>query len=222
MNYECGYCHRFFTRESAFMKHECTQMRRSTEIQTPLGQAAYSLYGKWMRSHNRVVPTIQTFATSKYYNTFIKIANFIKRVNLVDVDTFVRLMKDKQIQPCLWTDDRTYVLFVEYMDRHVDPMTRVEIMLTEMQDLAEEFNCDISTVFDHMTPNDCIELLRSRAFTPWVLPHMKQFKRMFKKADPEHRQMLETFIRPAYWQLQYSRHPEIVTAVLNITTALEL
>lgn len=222
MNYQCGYCHRYFSRETAFMKHECKAMKRSSEIQTPLGQAAYSLYGKWMRSYNRNVPTIQVFSTSKYYSTFVKIAEFVKGVKLVDVDAFVRLMKDKEIQPSLWTDDRSYVMFIEYMDRHVDPMTRVEITVTELQDMAEELSCDISEVMDHMTPYECIELLRSRVLTPWILPHMDQFKRLFLRSGPEQRQLLETLIRPAYWQLQFSRNPGIVTAITEVARSLNL
>ncbi len=222
MNYQCGYCHRFFTRETAFMKHECKAMKRSQEIQTPLGQAAYSLYGKWMRSYNRTVPTIQVFSTSKYYSTFVKIAEFVKKVSMVDIDSFVRVMRDKDIQPSLWLDDRSYVLYLEYMDRHVDPMTRVEITVTELQDLAEELSCDISEVMDFMTPSDCIEMLRSRVLTPWVLPHMDQFKRLFKRSGPEQRQLLETLIRPAYWQLQFARHPDVVKAVTNVARALNL
>lgn len=197
-------------------------MLRSQEIQTPIGQAAYSVYGKWMRSNNRTVPTIQVFSTSKYYTTFIKIANFIKQTHIIDVDSYVRVMHSKQMPPNLWIDDRSYVLFLEYMDRNVDPMTRVEITVMELQDLAEELQCDISEVMDLITPSDCIEMLRCRALTPWILPHMKQFKRLYKRSGQEQREILASLIRPAYWQVQFDRHPDIVKAVVNVASSLNL
>lgn len=222
MNFECGYCHRTFVRENAFMKHRCKTMIRAEEIVTPQGQTAYNYYAKWMHSYKRKVPTIQVFTTSRYYTTFFKFADFAKRMDLMNIDTFIRYMKIKDIQPSLWMHDRTYVLYLEYVDNHISPMDRVSYMLNELQDYAEEFGCDISEVLDNMTPNECMDEIRKRVFTPWLLSHMTQFKRMVLRCSSEERKIMEDLIRPPYWKLQFNKQPESVEVIKTIAKEFKL
>ena len=63
-NFECKICHTNFIRESAFMKHRCKQMIRVDELKTSIGQAAYGLYGKWMKVYNRLVKEINRYMTT--------------------------------------------------------------------------------------------------------------------------------------------------------------
>ena len=54
------------------MKHECTGMVRSREIQTVIGQQAYCLYKFWLEKQRKSAPLIDTFCTSSFYTSFIK------------------------------------------------------------------------------------------------------------------------------------------------------
>ena len=73
-DFVCTFCGKHYQRETAYMKHECKQMKRDAQIKTPIGQAAYSYYSKWMRAHRKMIPAIENFMTSKYYTSFIKFA----------------------------------------------------------------------------------------------------------------------------------------------------
>jgi len=222
MNFECGYCHRQFTREGAFMKHECKTMIRAREIHTIPGQMAYGFYVKWMKAMDRKCPTIQVFSTSKYYTTFMKFAKFVTTVNLVDVDLYITTMTEKQLQPSTWTLNAAYVYYLEYLDKAVDPMDRVEYMIKELHDLAEDKSCEMSVVLDNMTPNECLDLIRSRTFTGWLLLNMRQFRTLVKRCNSEQKTLFESVMRPAYWHGMFKQRPDIVKAVQQIVKTFDL
>lgn len=221
-NFECGYCHREFVREGAFLKHECTQMKRAKEIQTPLGQAAYSYYGKWMRSYRRQVPTIQVFMTSKYYNTFINFTKHTHKVNMADVDIFIRLMKTKDIAPGLWTKDAAYSLYLAHLDRTVDPMEMAQITIDELWDYAEDKRISVSKVFSVMEIHECMDMIRQRKLTPWILLKCSSFGDLIRRATPEQCTLIEDLIRPMYWKYRFDKNPEVVQQMSRIVEAMEL
>jgi hypothetical protein len=204
------------------MKHECKQMKRAKEIQTPLGQAAYSYYSKWMRSYNRRAPTIQVFSTSKYYATFITITKHFQKVQLADVDIFIRLMRTKDIAPNLWTKDAAYSLYLAHLDRTADPMDMAQITIDELWDLSEERGCEITGVFGVMEIHECMELIRKRKLTPWILLRCSTFGNLMRRASQEERKLLEELIRPAYWKYRFDKSPETVTQMTRIVQAMGL
>lgn len=221
-NFECAYCKTGYVRESAFMKHECKQMLRAKEIQTPVGQSAYSIYCKWMRSYNRNAPNIQVFLTSKYYTNFIKISKYFVKVNIVDIDMFIRLMKMKELGPNLWLRDDVYSLYLDFVDRLSDPYDMVKLSINELMDISEEYSCDVSDVFSHVSTSEILDLIRQRRLSPWLLLRSAKFKQLLIQSTTEETSIFENLIKPAYWSYKFKQHPEVLTAVKMCVSELGL
>ena len=222
-NYQCKFCHTRFVHEDRFMKHHCKQMKRDEEFRSVLGQQAWAFYQNWMKAHRRMVPAAKSFIHSKYFNSFLRFATFSNKVHLPDTSAFIWLMKDKDILPTIWTNDQVYSMYLEFMDRKVAPKRHAEITINTLFDLADEHDCEVSEIFDHLTPNEVIMLLRSRRISPWLLLKSDKFKDFFMKAtSQEERIIMETIIRPPYWTKKFAANPDAINAMLLYVAELKL
>ncbi len=221
--FECKFCGHRFKLEGRFMKHHCKAMIRDEQIKTPLGQAAWSYYQKWMKSHRRTVPSIETFVTSKYYTTFIKFAQFVPKVGLPDIDTFIWYMKEKNMPPSIWINDKIYASYIEFVDKKSDPTKQAKQTIEHLFKIADEYQVDVADVFEVLDPNDVILLLHRRQLSPWILIHSPKFKQfLINKTNDDQRIIMETIIRPNYWAEKKAKHPEIVAQMKKYVSELDL
>lgn len=195
--------------ETRYIAHECKQMKRLKEFQSPTGQAAWHYYQLWMRKQRRVVHKSSSFLDSKFFRTFINFAGFVKRVDLPAVEKFIWLMVEKKYPPTLWSSDDAYVLFLEFLDHKTTPEEQFTLSLQTLFKQATTADVDIKDVFDVIHPNDLIHLVRKRRLSPWLLLNSTSFKHMFAtKMSDEQRIILESLIRPDHWYQQFDEHKE--------------
>lgn len=219
----CRFCHRPFVREDRYIAHKCKEMKRHEEFRTPTGQAAWIYYQEWMKSYKRAVPMSSTFLESKYYRTFIKFAEFVTKVGLPDTKKFIWLMREKEIQPALWTNSEVYSMYLEFLDMQSTPMEQVKITLKTLIRLAEDHNVDISQIFETVTPNQLITLLHQKRISPWFLLCSRAFKRLLvERTNDEQKVIFETIIRADYWAEKFQEHPEIVQKIKQYVSELNL
>jgi hypothetical protein len=221
--YLCEKCGTRFTLEQRFLKHKCKQMKREELLSTPIGQSAWILYQKWMHSNRKTVKNAASFLHSNYFNSFIKFAQFVKQTKIPDVDVYIAIMNDKQVSPTLWTNDLIYSMFLEYFDKTITPARHAEITIDTLFTQAEEAGVDVSEIFDTLTPNEVIQLLRQRRLSPWILLNSPKFSKFFReKTTTEHRITMESIIRPSYWKKKFESKPEIVKQMKVYVNELKL
>lgn len=206
------------------MKHECKEMRRDAEFRTPTGQAAWQFYQKWMKASRRKVPKPDAFLKSSYYNAFVKFAEFALKVNIPDVDAYIRIMTSGSIAPTMWSLNEAYALYIDWMDRKESPANHAMITVDTLYEMADDLGLDdASEVFTHADPADVIQLLRQRRLSPWILLKSSKFKKFFtSRCSPEERMIMESIIRTKYWSEKFSRHPEEVDRMKVYVEALSL
>ena len=192
------------------MKHECKQMKRATQIKTPIGQAAYSYYSKWMKAHRKMIPAIENFMASKYYTSFIKFAEYAKKVNISNIDAFITMMKEHGFSPTLWRNDQVYSLYVEYVDMRTTPLQQAKTTIDTLFELSDIMECSVTQIFSKLHPNEVMQLFRERRISPWLLLRSKKFKIMLTECTPEQQNMFESLIRPMYWARKFEKNPKIV------------
>lgn len=221
--FTCKFCRHVFVTERRYFDHKCEQMKRLEEFQTPLGQAAWSYYQMWFKAQKRMIPPTSSFLSSKYFRTFVNFAKHVQTVGLPKPDKFIWLMKEKQIQPTIWTNDNIYSTYIEFLDRAMSPLDQAKISIDTLLNIADKTQIDVSYIFNHITPNDIIHLLRTRQLSPWLLLRSKQFKLMFKeKTSPEQKIIIETFIRPDYWVEKFLQHQTDLKIIDDYITALNI
>lgn len=212
--FECTFCNKKFVKEPAFLKHKCKPMERHEEMSTALGQMAYGLYGTWMRLYKRNVPRIESFMVSRYYGAFIKFAQYVKDMNLPDVESFIRLMIERDLSPHLWTNDKVYVLYLEYLDRRTTPVKQASITISTLIKIADDHQVDVGNVFDVLEPNEVLQMIRERRLSPWILLVSSKFKRMLvNRCSQEQITLFEDLVRPMYWRVKFDNNPEYVSVM---------
>jgi hypothetical protein len=203
--FECKFCKTKFAIEQRFINHRCKHMIRDEEFRSPTGQAAWLYYQKWMKAYRRIVPKSSAFLHSKFYNSFMRFAKFVKATSMPDTDMFIWLMREEDISPTIWTNDQVYAKYLEFMDRRAPPVKQAEITINTLFELSEEYECEVGDLFDILTPNEVIHLLRQRRLSPWILLNSSKFKEFFvNRVSTEERIIMESIIRPSYWGEKFS------------------
>lgn len=205
--FECQFCKKKFKLEHNYMDHVCKQMIRDKEIRTPIGQAAWNMYQTWMRAQRKAVPKIQTFLESRYYATFVKNAKFVQKVGIPDVDVFIRYMVENKMPPALWKNDEIYASFLQHIDNRQSPEQQAKTTIEYLFKVADDIGVDVSEVFDHMTAEDIIPLLRRRQISPWILLASSKFKALVQRATDEQKMILSTMIKPDVWKRKKQENP---------------
>lgn len=210
-NYQCKYCSKRFVHEDRYLNHHCQTMKREEIFRQPIGQAAWIFYQDWMKSYNKLAPNADGFLSSRFYNSFIRFAEFVKQVRMVDPAMFITIMREHDIHPTIWTKDQVYSLYLEHMDKKIPPEKRAETTINTLFDIAEAASVSVENVFDTLTPSDLIQLLRERRVSPWILLNSSKFSRFFKeKTSVDDRIIMESIIRPKYWKEKFEKNPDIV------------
>jgi hypothetical protein len=220
--YQCQYCGQVYQREDPYLAHRCQEMIRADEIQTPLGQAAWSFYQKWLKGQRKVCPDITTFMTSRFYRTFMTFAEFTRKVGMPDVDTYIWLMNRLDMTPMLWCRNETYVNYIEFLDRQASPMDRAKTTIDTLFRIAEAAEVDVEEVFNILTTGELIGLLQQRRLSPWLLLKCPKFWQKVQQCSQEEIQIIESIIRPDYWRKKFSTMPEMNEKMKAMAVELNL
>jgi hypothetical protein len=218
--YDCKFCKKKFFNERTFMKHECTAMVRSREIQTVIGQQAYGLYKIWLEKQRRKPPAAEGFIASSYYSSFYKFAEWCRETGIPDPQRYVELMLTNKIAPTLWRRNDAYQIFLEYSDKKSDPYEQVNIAIDTILALSEGLEVKPSEVFSKFTSGEITELIQQRRLSPWLLFCSKSFKDWIGTLHESERAALMKNIGITYWSEKLERSPEVVKNVREIALAL--
>lgn len=219
--FTCKYCHRTFVSEDKYLAHECKQMKRDAELKSPQGQAALGYYQTWMRQLKRLPPPAQSFATSKYFRTFMNFTKFVKDVDLPMPDKFIWYMVQKTFSPTMWMNDEVYSMYLEFLDRKIPPLEQVKLSVNTLLNYSDRRNFDVSDFFDHVEAYEVMHMIRVRKLSPWLLLTSSKFKQFYvNRANEEQRMIIESLIRPSYWADKFDENPDAVGQVKQIVAEL--
>lgn len=211
--YECKFCHKKFSSERIFMRHECTEMIRNKEIQTAAGQMAYGMYKIWMEKQRRKPPSIIVFMTSSYYSAFLNTVSWIKETGISDTELFITVMIKEKISPSLWRREEAYKLFLDFIDKKVDPMTQVINSIEFLIQLADDMDVSIESVFKNRQCGDILKYINKRKLSPWFLLCSKSFKEWAESLNVNEVQMLKNNIGISYWSIRLSNEVDSVKEI---------
>ncbi len=222
--YRCDYCLARFKSEVRFMKHHCKEMKREEDFKSLEGQAAHLFYKAWMKQkHHTTMTNPNAFKDSKYFTTFLKFVNFVRRTQLPDTNSFIELMVKEKIEPTYWTSDIAYGKYLEYITRKLPTEKLIEITVKTIFDVADAAEVSTTEIFEILTANEVIQLLQQRRVSPWVLLNSKKFTIFFRdNTTSEERVIMESIINPEYWIKRFTAHPADLKLARDCVSALEL
>lgn len=220
--WHCNFCKKQFVLEKAFLKHTCREKLRFEEIKTPIGQSAYSLYCLWMKSKKLKAPTIDTFTGSKFYLSFIKLAENVIRLNIDKPKLFIDLMTLRDISPTMWHRDQCYSIYLEFCDKEADPYDLVVKSYDKLEKISVQENIAISNIFNSLGFKRVFELIRLRVLSPWLLLHSDKFKQFLSTVDENDMNLLAGVINFNFWVTHLEKHNSIRQELIPIIKELGL
>lgn len=160
-----------------FMRHRCKEKIRHEELRSPIGQAAYQYYAHWMRLQKHSVPSIDTFAESKFYTTFIKFAQHATKVHIPSVEQFIRIMVENgKVPPGLWCRDNVYSMYMKAYDAAVPPLDQFMAALDLLQAEAADHKVELADIFKELGVDTLESLIKKRKLTFWLLLASAKFR----------------------------------------------
>jgi hypothetical protein len=221
--WKCEYCGKVLSNETYFMRHTCKEQTRSEELSTTIGQAAYFFYCEWMSMYKRKPPSIDTFATSRFYTSFLEFAKHVKKLKISNTTKFIEIMKDKDISPMLWRRDQCYSMYLEWMDKKQDPLDQVQGSIETLFDISDKEDVhEIGKIFDHLGVRRIIDLVKLRKLSPWFLFCSRAFSTFLKNIPREDTIELSAVINPNFWTVKLQDNKEIVKDIMKINTEMGL
>jgi len=193
------------------MNHNCPGKRKLDELRSPVGQAAYAHYCKWMELQRHSVPPIETFAESKFYSTFIKFAQHVAKVRLPNVEAFIRTMVNNgKVPPALWTRDSVYSMYLRVYDDAVSPAQQFVAAYDELVALAQEAKVPLEDVFTTLTTPELMDLIERRKLTHWLLLASSKFKTNLLSRSQEERELIGSVMQIGAALERMKQEPKLV------------
>lgn len=192
------------------MKHECQQMQRSREVQGVIGQQAYALYKIWLEKQRRKPPPPDTFITSTFYTGFYKFAEFTRATGVQNPELYVELMVKEGLSPTLWRGDDAYRIYIEHVDKKLDPYQQAEMTIKVLEELTLQKRCEVHEVFEHLKFGEVLSLVSKKHLSPWLLLCSSKFKAWMKALDKSDQDLLLMTIGWHYWRDALEKQPEVV------------
>jgi len=220
-NWHCHYCNHRFRNEMTFMKHHCEPKRRTQELMSPLGQAAYSYYREWMRLKKYSQPSSVAFMESRYYRAFINFAELVKDANIANPEKYISLMIEADILPILWCREQCYSVYLEWVDKMADPMDEVSSTINYLLDLSEKEGVEFKQIFQHLGAARIISLVRQRRLSPWFLFCSKRFGVLLKTLDKHQLSAFNTIVNSSYWAKKFEENKNIIKDINQISRELD-
>lgn len=221
-NYVCQYCETAFVMESAFLDHVCTQMQRSYKMKTTEGMAAWLTYAAWIKAQGRKVPPQAGFLTSKFYQSFIKFAEFARSVKNIDVERYVRDMVKLNIPPVIWTNTAIYDEWVRTSTKETSPIKLVQSSTLFILSYCDDNKIDVSDLFTIVNSPELSQWVRAGNVSPWLLFGSPKFREWLSKLDEEDRKNVMRVMDPTEWLPKLKANPNTLAKIKQIVTEVGL
>lgn len=225
MMFKCDFCDKEFVKAVTYESHYCEKMKRIDFLKTNLGKISFLYYNEWLKMYKGATNiTHDSFLNSRYFTSFIKFIKFSNRMLLPNKIAFMKYMISLNMLPIHWCLDEVYVKYIENLDSAYTPIEQVAETTKTLYELASIFECDIGDVFNHIQPVECIQLIKSRKLTPWLLLLSKKFHNYLSiTISREQRNIIsQTVINPSLWKKKFSNNLEYVTELKKIVQDLNL
>lgn len=221
-SYTCSHCDRVFHQESSFLDHCCMQMQRAQQMKTTEGMAAWLSYSTWLKFMGKKVPPQTGFISSKFYQSFVKFAGFVKDTKLPNVDSYIRHMVKHDIPPVIWTHSSMYEEWVRVNSAERSPAKLVQTSAIFLCKVAEEQQVDVADVFVNTTSGEISQWIRNGDVSPWLLLTSTKFKQWFQQLDELDRDNMAKVLDVEEWMDKIRANPNTIAKTKAIVAELGL
>jgi hypothetical protein len=169
------------------------------------------------------LPPVKTdiFTSSRFFNSFVRFAEYCRRQSIPDRLGFVKMMTEKNLSPFFWCDLDVYDSFVQKFDEAYPIDKKLEISIDTLNEMAETHNCELCDIFSNISMIEVLKLITSRRLSPWLLLPSQKFKSfMLSRTTIEEQMLFDRFVNITKWRKEFEDHPDIVSTVKLLNSKL--
>lgn len=220
-SYVCTHCDKAYVNEAMFLEHVCTQMQRAQQMKTTEGMAAWIAYTTWMKLQGRKVPPQTSFIESKFYQSLIKFAGFVKTIPSLDMEDYIRHMIKLTMPPAIWTHGDVYKMYIKATKKE-SPIKQIQNSTMFIMKVCDEDDVPIDQFFANLPCPQLIQWIDNNDITPWILLVSTKFKRWYAGLDEDDQDRVNTAIDIDNWGTKIRNNPEVVQQSKDILLELGL
>ena len=224
LNYKCGYCGKSFAKEKTLTVHVCEQKRRHLSKNDKHVQLALLTYQRFYQisQKNQKPKTFDEFASSPYYNAFVKFGSFVSNTNPVYPDRFIDFVIKSGVKLDHWCRDELYDTYIEELIRIEPAEGAIQRTVQTMMDWADANNAPWTHYFRYASLNRVTQHLKDGKVSPWLVLNCKSGKEMLSKFSDEQLEIVYAVVDPQHWALRFKRSPADVELVKEIAQKANL
>lgn len=209
LNYKCGYCGKSFAKEKTLTVHVCEQKRRHLSKNDKHVQLALLTYQRFYQisQKNQKPKTFDEFASSPYYNAFVKFGSFVSNTNPVYPDRFIDFVIKSGVKLDHWCRDELYDTYIEELIRIEPAEGAIQRTVQTMMDWADANNAPWNHYFSYANLNRITHHIKEGLISPWVLLNSNSGKDMLQKMNDEQLSIVSPIINPIFWKKRFKTLP---------------
>lgn len=217
-NFKCGYCDKEFTREKTLSVHVCEQKRRHMSKNEKHVQLALLTYQRFyeISQKNAGKKTFDDFASSPYYNAFVKFGSFMSNTSPIYPDRFIEFVIKSGVKLDHWCRDELYDTYISELIKIEPAEGAIQRSIQTMMEWADDKEASWNHYFSYANLNRITHDVKEGRMSPWVLLNCKAGKDMLQKMNDEQLEIIGPFIDPQFWMKRFKTLPADVELVREL------
>ena len=209
LNYKCGYCAKEFAREKTLAIHVCEQKRRHMSKNEKHVQLALLTYQRFYEISQKTSgkKTFDDFASSPYYNAFVKFGRYIMHVNPLYPEKYIDYVILSRVKLDHWSRDDLYEQYLKDTLKTEPVELALRRSIATMMDWATEQNVQWADYFRLVNTSRAVQHIQSGHISPWLILGCDAGKKMLQSFTDEQLQMIQTYIDPEFWRNKFKNYP---------------
>lgn len=208
-NYKCKHCNREYSKESTLIAHVCEPKRRfqqQNETGVQLGLRAYLRFYETTQGGSKT-KTYNDFASSPYYNAFVKFGRHLVGIRAVNPTYFIDWLLKNNKKLDYWCKDAFYDEWLRDYLRKENYQDALERGIKEMIAYADDhpdLKNGFTDYFRYGNSNRICHHICTGRISPWVIFSCDSGGEFLSNLDPGQMALVMPWIDPDYWN-QYLR-----------------
>lgn len=218
LNYKCDYCGKAFVKEKTLSVHVCEQKRRHLSKNEKHVQLALMTYQRFyeLNQKNQKKKTFDDFASSPYYNAFVKFGSFLSNTAPIYIERFIDFVIKSGVKLDHWCRDELYDTYVRELIRIEPADGAIQRSLKTMMDWADDKQAQYNHYFRYTNLNRATHDIKEGHISPWILLNSKSGKNMLQNMNDEQLEIIGEVIDPIFWSKRFKTLPADVELVKEV------
>ena len=205
----CRYCNRAFKKPSTLSVHLCEPKRRQqqkNEKGVQIGLQAYLRFYEMTQGSARF-KTYDDFASSPYYNAFVKFGQNCVMINAVNVRSFIEWLIRNNKKLDHWHKDSVYEEYLHHYLR-IEPCTDALQRAIEYSiQWSEKTGNPAQDVLRYGNANTVAYAVSTGRIGAWAIYNCESGQSYLENLNADQTQIVWQWIDPDYWQKKFQDYP---------------